>query len=244
MDLATGNIVTIVILAAYVVLMPFYLRAEAINDGHIGFARATAMKLTLSGMFCAVGFLTYYLFRTNSLAHDIYLNLMLLLPIALVFAMIGDHYLQYIRLDEHKYKKGIAFFMVCQILLIVMMFIRSRWSWQEFVILAAILVVMQLIMNKGHWQLGGEQKILTVYTVFLGWMTAKSITSVPVELTGNALVMMIGAVLFLVSDVFLGFWNYQTSKRIHANLNWITYFGGTMLIALSLNPTFNTYIGF
>jgi uncharacterized membrane protein YhhN len=65
-----------------------------------------------------------------------------------------------------------------------------------------------------------------------------------VEKSVGTLLFMIGAVLFLVSDLLLGIWNYKTGARRHANLNWITYFSGMMLIALSISPEFLTYLAY
>ena len=50
----------------------------------------------------------------------------------------------------------------------------------------------------------------------------------------KTILFAVGAVLFFVSDMLLGIWDYKCEKRAIANLNWITYFCGTMSIALSL----------
>jgi len=242
MEFQTGNIITWVILAAYAVVFCFYIRAEKANDGKTGFKKATILKLTLSGMFCTVAMISHYLLRNYSVRSDIYFHMQLLVVIALFFALGGDFFLQYIKLDVEKFKIGIKLFMVCQILLIAMMCILYRIWWPELVITAAVLLIVLLMMKKQNWQLGGEKKVLTVYTVLLAFMASKAVVVMLSEKTVGTVMFAAGAVLFLLSDMFLGIWNYNTGKRKHANLNWLTYFAGTMLIALSISPEYLAYI--
>lgn len=244
MSWQTGNIITWVILAAYVVVLCFYLNAEKHNDGKNGFKKATALKLSLSGMFCAVAFISAYLLRYYSTRSDIYHYAQLFVAIALCLAFCGDYFLQYIRLDVKKYKIGIRFFMACQIVLIAVMCIIYRVWWPEFVIMVVVLLLVLLLMKKQNWQLGEEQKVVTAYTILLVFMASKAVVVMFEEKTVGTVLFAAGAVLFLVSDMFLGIWNYGTSKRRHANLNWITYFAGTMLIALSISPEYLGYIAY
>jgi hypothetical protein len=128
MDFVTGNIVTTIIVAVYAVVLVFYLRAEVKNDGGAGFKKATALKLTLSGMFCGVAVLSQYLLFNNTVRSLLYINIQWLVVAARGFAFFGDYYLQYIKLDVKKFKRGIGFFMVAQILLIAMMCLLYRWA--------------------------------------------------------------------------------------------------------------------
>lgn len=244
MDFNTGNALTIVILIAYAAIFVFYLFAEKENSGKEGFKRATAVKLALSGLFCLVGVISYYLLLNFSHHNNFYLAMQLLVVIGLFTALCGDFFLQYIRLDVTKYMTGIGFFMTTQILFLVSMSILNGFTWQEFVITAVALVLVLLLMKKQDWKLGKEQKIVTVYTVLLTLMASKSVMVFWRDLSGNTLLFMIGALLFLLSDVVLGIWNYHTGKRAHANLNWVFYFSGMMLIALSISPKFQVALGY
>lgn len=242
MDWITGNYITLGIVIAFAVILVFYLFAEKKNDGKNGFKKATALKLTLSGLFCLVGIISYYLLYNYNTYGQIYQKMQMIVMISLFVAFAGDFFLQYIRLDIKKFKIGITCFSITQVLLIIAMGVIYSISWKEFVITAVALVLFLLLMKKQNWQLGEAQKILTIYTILISFMASKSVMVFVSDATQGTLLFMIGAILFLVSDLLLGIWNYSSNKRVHANLNWITYFSGLMLIALSISPEFTTAI--
>lgn len=230
------------IIGAYVVLLVVYLKAETKNDGKNGFKKATAFKLTLSGIFCFAGIFSFYLLTDtyNDLTPDSRIFIML----GLFAAFAGDYFLQYIRLDEKKYKTGIVCFLAAHILFIIALVCNNHafisiWIL-SLIITAVLLICMLFLMKKQNWRLGGEKTLITIYTVVLTFMTAYAVA---VAISGRMVVvsnilMAAGAVLFWISDLLLGIWNYHTGKRLHANLNWITYFSGNLLIALSIMPVF------
>jgi uncharacterized membrane protein YhhN len=166
----------------------------------------------------------------------------ILILFGLFAAFAGDYFLQFIRLDTQKYKTGIVCFMAAQALFIagiVKMRYLNVLGWIVAVILTVVLLLSILaIMKKQGWSLGGEKNLLTLYTVLLSFMTACAVANVFCATALSAALMAAGAVLFWISDLFLGLWNYHTGKRLHANLNWISYFSGTLLIALSILPLF------
>ena len=47
-----------VLAGAYAALLALYIRAEKHNNAPAGFKKATALKLTLSSLFCAAGILS------------------------------------------------------------------------------------------------------------------------------------------------------------------------------------------
>lgn len=229
---------TYAIVAVFAVVLVLYLLAEDKNRNGENFKKATALKLALSGMFCAVGVISLFrlIYFPLSIYSDVMVAYAVILVASLFAALGGDYFLQYIRLDNKKYRIGIGFFSVTQILLIVYLCLMNLIGWMEFVIMAGILLLVLTLMKKQNWKLGPEQKIVTVYTLLIAFMTAKAITGIFHEKTLGALVLAIGAALFMASDILLGVWNYHTNKRVHANLNWITYFSGMMLIAISISP--------
>ncbi len=230
--------VRLVIIALYAVLLAVYLNAEKKNDGKNGFRRATAIKLTLSGVFCATGILCYFLSAYYSAGASVPAVPELFVLFGLFAGFAGDYFLQYIRLNEKKYIAGICCFAVTQILFIVSLFLRAPadgigWLLTAVITIGVLLAVLAM-MKKQNWQLGGEKIAITVYTVLLTFMTAKAVSSLTAGMTAGSLLFAAGAVLFLVSDMLLGIWNYNTGKRVHANLNWISYYSGMLLIALSI----------
>jgi hypothetical protein len=246
MDFNTGNIVTIVIVAAYAMVLVFYLKAEAANDGPEGFRKATRLKLTLGGMFIAVSIISEYLLYNYTVLGLNYIYMQGAVIAALVSAFFGDYFLQYIKLDVKKFKIGISFFTATQIVLIAMMYLShlSYIGAAEFVITVVALLLVLLLMKKQNWKLGEESKRLTVYTILLVFMASKAVTVFFKDLSVGTLLFAIGAVLFLLSDMLLGIWNYNSGARKYANLSWITYFAGMMLIALSVSPEFSHYLAY
>ncbi len=220
----------VVLAVCYVAVLCCYIRMEAKND----FIRATTLKLTLGALFCMTGVIGVLLL---TMAGSVTVADILILC-GLICAVGGDYFLQFIRLDAKKFNTGILFFALTQCFLLVSMFLRFGIGWQEFVMTVVILLLVLLLMKKQDWKLGKAQGPLTGYTMLLVLMASKAVVGMfsPQAIAGRTIVMAAGAVLFLVSDLFLGIWNYHTDKRIHANLNWITYFSGMFLLALSLHP--------
>ncbi len=241
MTFIVGNNLTTTLVVIYAFLLVLYCRAEKLNTGDAyGFKRATILKLTLSSIFCAVAVISYYLLWHFSHRSNIFYWLQLLIVIALAFALAGDYFLQYIKLDIKKYKTGISFFTVTQILLIANLCILNGVGWKEFVICAGILAVILVLMKVQNWQLGAEKKRVMAYTILLAFMASKAFVTMLREMTVGYVFMAIGAALFLTSDIVLGVWNYKTSRPLHKYLNWVFYFSGTMLIALSISPEYFT----
>ena len=228
MNIFTGiNYYPFIFIVIFVVLLPIYLRAERLG----GFKKATSLKLILSGL-CAVCALLGFLTGDKS---DIS---RLLIVVAMVFAIFGDYYLQYIRLDEKKFNLGISAFGMTQIFLIISLSLKNGFSLFEIALTAIFSLCILLLMIKQRWKLGKARWPLTCYTLLLTYMTSKAILAlVGDSITVNTILMAAGGTLFLISDFFLGIWNYHTDKRLHINLCWITYFSAIMFIALS-NGTF------
>lgn len=226
------------VIALYAVLLVIYLNAEKKNDGKNGFRKATAIKLTLSGIFCATGILSYLYFVYGSVFMSGYVPPQLLILLGLFAAFAGDYFLQYIRLNQKKYIAGICCFAAAQVLFITALILNSRPDVIDWIlsvgITAVVLLCVLVVMKKQNWQLGAEKNVITVYTILLTFMTAKAVSSLTVAISAGWTLFAAGAVLFLISDMLLGIWNYHTGKRIHANLNWISYFSGMILIALSI----------
>ena len=224
MNILTGiNYYPLIFIIIFVVLLPIYLRAERLS----GFKKATALKLILSGL-CTVCALFGFI------SGDMYDISRLFIVVAMVFAIFGDYYLQYIRLNENKFNLGISAFGMTQIFLIISLSLRNGFSLFEIILTAIFSLSVLLLMIKQKWELGKAKIPLNCYTLLLTYMTSKAIMALFGDsITVNAIFMAAGGVLFLTSDFFLGIWNYHTDKRLHVNLCWIAYFCAIMCIALS-----------
>ena len=223
-----------VILAVYAALLAVYLWAESKNDGKTGFSRATGFKLTLSGIFCASGVIAYCFLA--ALGHAAAPQLLVLL--GLFACLAGDFFLQYIRLDAKKCIAGITCFLAAQCLFVSSLLaaqLPDTFGWILTACFTATLLLCALtLMKKQNWRLGPEKNVLTLYTLVLTFMAACAVVRAIQQPTPSPVLFACGATLFWISDMLLGIWNYRTGNRMHANLNWITYFGGTFLMAWSI----------
>ena len=216
----------IAIIVILVVLLPIYMREEKRSN----FVRATTFKLIVSGLCSLCALLGLFLANEASIDERIPVI------VALVCAIFGDYFLQYIRLDSKKFNIGIGCFSLTQISLIAFLVIRDGLSWPEFVSTAVISLGVLILMIAQKWNLGSAKIPLSIYTVLLAFMSSKAVIALfGAVVTPSMCFMAAGAVLFLLSDLLLGIWNFKTGKRAYANLNWITYFCGILLIALSVS---------
>ena len=241
------TIILAVLTVLYVFLLVRYLRVAYVDElrfrpGEYGaapdraaFRRSTRAKLSLSVLFCVIGAIGLCV---TAAQEGIAAGGVCVLA-GLVCVVFGDYYLQFIRADAKKFNLGILFFALTQAFLLASLFLQQAIGWAEIVAAVVILMLVLALMKKQNWQLGKAQGPLTVYTVLLVLMAVKAVTVVLTSPDGNVgngpFVFAAGAVLFLLSDLLLGIWNFHSNRRMDANLNWITYFAGTLLIALSLS---------
>ncbi|MCL1847930.1 MAG: lysoplasmalogenase [Coriobacteriia bacterium] len=209
----------------FLVLLPIYLHAR--KKG--AFRKATVLKLTLSGLctLCALLGFAFWGIHNNALG--------VLIVIALLCAIFGDYFLQFMRLDERKSTVGILCFALTHVLLIVFLCLRHGVSWPEFVLTAVIMACVQVIMIRQKWELGRTKTLLVLYTSILGFMTSKAVLALfasPV-ITLPVALMAVGAVLLVFSDLLLGKNSFAPVGKSPSGVHLIIYFCGLLLIALS-----------
>lgn len=228
----------------YFVLLGFYIKEDLYGT----FERATKLKMTLSSLFCAVGIAGAILWVLGLPPAPVGTPLMIC---GLVCALVGDYFLRFIVRDAKKFNCGILFFAGAQAFFLSAMFLKAGIGFWEFIVLAVLLLAALILMKKQNWQLRQAQTPLTVYMVLLSLMMAKALTMVFIPPNAppeypypigpgflSYVLMAAGAVLFWISDLLLGIWNYHSRKNAINAGNSITYFTGTFLIALSLFPIF------
>lgn len=83
----------------------------------------------------------------------------------------------------------------------------------------------------GRWNTAANDPWLTIYTVLVAATAAKSLSTAAV-LAGTDCGLLLGAggVLFFLSDMVLGIWNYQKTHILLADLNWLLYFAGQFML--------------
>ena len=214
----------------YYILIPFFavLAVYLVFEQKHNFRVATTLKMILSGTFTAVAWIGVCLVGKD---------MGTLLPAVLIAsglsaAIAGDYFLQYIKLDAGKFRIGIICFSVTQVLLITGYYLILPVSFFEFVFLAILLVVAFCLMRFQKWDVSEQNPQITIYTVLLAFMAAKALTFFVFEPVHWQLA--IGGILFFLSDMMLGIWNYHSGKMRFAHLDWIFYFSAEILIAYGI----------
>lgn len=156
----------------------------------------------------------------------------LLFAVGMTSAIVGDYFLQYIQKDNRKFVTGIFFFAATHLCYLPALHLLFPARWWHLISLAVCVGIVLVLKLGGHWDTSAADPWLSVYTVFVAATAAKGITMLfegPLPAGGN--VLALGCILFFLSDVVLGIWNYQKTHIALANLNWLFYFGGQFCIA-------------
>ena len=206
------------------VLIPFticfllYIRQENLYR----FRTATALKITLT-MTLAVCLIV-------ALARD-FSPVLLAAAVGMLLCSGGDFYLQYIRRDVRKFTRGIILFGLGQVCNITALFLLAPYHWSGLAVLAALLALPVALKDIGRWDTSANEPWLTIYTVLVAMTAAKSL-SVAIVLAGKpgGLLLGLGGLLFFLSDMVLGIWNYRKNHILLADLNWLLYFAGQFLL--------------
>ena len=206
------------------VLIPFticfllYIRQENLYR----FRTATALKITLT-MTLAVCLIV-------ALARD-FSPVLLAAAVGMLLCSGGDFYLQYIRRDVRKFTRGIILFGLGQVCNITALFLLAPYHWSGLAVLAALLALAVALKGIGRWDTSANEPWLTIYTVLVAMTAAKSL-SVAIVLAGKpgGLLLGLGGLLFFLSDMVLGIWNYRKNHILLADLNWLQYFAGQFLL--------------
>ena len=189
------------------------------------FKAATALKVALS-TYVAVLAIAFAFF-----AKDLF---SVFIALGLVFAVPADFFLQYIITDLKKYRFGIFFFGAMHVCLLIAFFTKYGISWIEFAVMGVMLIILTIFQKTERWNLGPAKNQLSVYTVLVVMMAAKSISIGILHPSLAHLSLAFGGLFFFVSDLFLGIWDYYNRKFVFLALNRVIYFAGQLLIAQSL----------
>lgn len=206
------------------VLIPFalcfllYIRQE----NQYRFRAATALKITLTMTLAVCLFV--------SLARQ-FSPVLLAAAVGMLLCAGGDFFLQYIRRDVRKFTRGIVFFGLGQIGNITALSLLAPFHWSALAVLASLLALAVALKGIGRWDTSANDPWLTIYTVLVSATAAKSL-SVALAFAGmpGGLLLGLGGLLFFLSDMVLGIWNYQKNHILLADLNWLLYFAGQFLL--------------
>lgn len=206
------------------VLLPFalcfllYIRQE----NRYRFRAATALKVTLT--------LTLALCLTVALLRR-YSPVLLWAALGMALCAGGDFFLQYIRRSPRKFTCGILLFSLGHVCNLAALFLLAPFHWSGLAVLAALLALALALKGVGRWDTSENDPWLTLYIVLVAMTAAKSLSAaLAVPGAPGSLLLGLGGLLFFLSDMVLGVWNYQKNHILLADLNWLLYFSGQFLL--------------
>ncbi len=145
-----------------------------------------------------------------------------LLALGLLLSAAGDTLLAF---GGRHFLHGLAAFLCAHIAYIVCFTRIGRRRPASWVVpaLLAFAGVLYAFLWPG---LGGMWAPVALYTLAITWMTAASFS-----VSGMTVA---GALLFLVSDAVLGINRFRAPLPFYPYLNWLSYYGGQLLLALAV----------
>ena len=204
-------------------LLPLYL----IKENQSGFVKAVPYKMVLSATFCLIGLANVLLQHFTLFSVLIFLGL--------VFALIGDYFLVYVKENERKFIYGIFCFGITQIFNISAMASLVGFAWPEFVITAILLAAAFILRAVAKMNMGKAAIPMSIYSVLVAYMAVKACLML---FSDNALFMQglfsTGAALFLVSDICIGINRFVLPRKIFPVLIAVFYFLGQLMIVTSI----------
>lgn len=218
-------IVTILFCAIYLLFfLPLYIIKERKGDA----IDVLGYKLILSGLFSVMGL-------AAAIIHDFGVFEILILA-GMISAIAGDYFLAFIFKDEKKFICGIYSFSLTQAFYISAMIFLSGIGIGEFLTTFLILVFLALVIMKLKPEMGSAKIPLSLYTLLVTFMAVKAVwiwiqgaDSLKFQWMFTA-----GALLFWISDIFLGINRFIQKKYLFSVLVSTCYFLGQLMIALSV----------
>ncbi len=143
--------------------------------------------------------------------------------------------------DANEYlKAGFLFFLIGHIFYTsaIMWHIKFKWWWALICIALSVVIGFATVFSanimKVHY--GKYRRVVLIYTIFLTLTTVTSIFAAFVTKEKSMIILAVGAVSFLLSDVVLNFTYFSRGwdKPFHLFINHFFYYAGQYLIAASI----------
>ena len=150
-------------------------------------------------------------------------------------AAAGDYYLQFIQRDNGKFVRGICAFGVTQLFYLTALHLLVPFTQAELFCLLGFAAATAFVKLHFRWDTSAADPWLTLYTALVTLTGAKAASLLfVVPASPELLLLGMGGILFYLSDMVLGLWNYQKTHILLADLNWLLYFYGQFLLAAGI----------
>jgi uncharacterized membrane protein YhhN len=208
-------------------VLPFFLRAEYQRRRSV----MLPLKLVCSLCFVLLGVFGAVIGRAGPVAA--YDGLMLA---GLVLSLAGDMLLGW-SLERRTFLLGLVAFLVAHLLYSTAFSLANGFSAWDLLIMAVVAGGCVAAYQFLDMDLGKMKIPVLVYLLVISFMLTKAFSSLYLGgITGAALwLVVIGAVLFFVSDALLALVKFQRNPaRANRAMNLTAYYIGQTLLALSL----------
>ena len=211
--------------------------------------KAEAQKL-FPGLIIKIGVSMCFILTTcagilaGSARFDQYKYLFLGILAGQVFGLLGDYWLDmkdmYPAYREPYMFAGFGSFFICHLFFNAGLFLTYRWGVKNWLVIlgaGVVLCAFVMVTEKPMKLKYGRFKLITgAYSFIFGVSIAASLVCWFVTKQPQALVMCVGLVVFLLSDLFLSgtYFGVGKDKTFDIAANYIAYYGGQFVIALSL----------
>lgn len=209
-------------------------------------AKSTVFLKTVLGITVIVtAYISWHLLRNFSVRSDFYFWFQAGIIIAIIIAVISEYFSYNIGLDERKFKVCLISELIAYILFIAVECIIYRVWITEAIIAAALIIILQLTVNKtAYLPDTGSKRIYLAVTVASSFLLAKAAAVVIKEKSYNTLIFAAGAALLFLAYIFMRLWGGASDRASYANARSITFYGGLMLIAVSISPEYLDFFAF
>ena len=207
-----------------IVMLPLYMYVEQKKS----ILKAKKYKMALSIVFGGLGL--WGMLDQKFTVYAIFIFL------GLCVAIGGDYYLVYIRHDRKKFLKGVFLFGLTQLFYTIAMYVKLGTDGKEVMLAAVAIAVIWQVTYRLEMNLHKEGVLLSVYPFLVTFMAVKAGYELYMlrTLDYSVLLFSVGALLFFASDIFLGLWRFYKTVSWYKYMVAIGYFGGQLLIAVSL----------
>lgn len=175
-----------------------------------------------------VGIAIYSAISTNKMD---FLNI--LLP-GLIGCMLGDIILA-TKFKNH-FLYGLIVFLMANLCFLISFYRLQSLRIEELILPAFAMIILMSLAYLPHMDYGQLEKPVMIYCFIIAWVMSKSIMLYLLFQTNMFLIIMIGFILYFLSDFILLFYKFYECpyKNILGFLNLLTYYIGLFLIAYSL----------
>jgi uncharacterized membrane protein YhhN len=155
----------------------------------------------------------------------------ILILTALISSLVADTMLMVVEVDLMK--QGIIFFMFAHVLYIAAFSLTYEYRPWNLAI-AGVLCILLAIFYRGIWRVAGTMRIpIMIYAAVLCTMLFFALASLNLEITRREMLVVTGAILFVISDFLLAYLSFIRPHRYESVIVWAVYAPGQLLLAIS-----------